>query len=359
MIRVLWLVAALLAVLGGVAPGSAERLVLVAGGGKGGDGSPAREAELAGPFGTAFDAEGNLYFVEINGNRLRKVDTSGTLTTLAGTGARADGGDGGPAAGARLNGPHGLALAPNGDLYIADTWNNRVRRINLRSGIITSVAGTGEKGFSGDGGAGTAARFGGIYGVALDSAARRLYMADLDNRRVRVLDLSSGIVTTLAGNGQRGVPQDGADAATSPLWDPRAVAVDSRGNVYILERGGHALRVVDPSGKIRTVVGTGKPGATGDGGDARQATLRGPKHLCVDAQDNVIIADTDNHVIRKYLPREGKIVRVAGAGRVGAAGLGAAPDQVELNQPHGVWFDRSGVLYICDSLNNRILRLER
>jgi sugar lactone lactonase YvrE len=195
--------------------------------------------------------------------------------------------------------------------------------------------------------------------VALDSAARRLYMADLDNRRVRVLDLVSGIVTTVAGNGERGVPRDGADARTSPLWDPRAVTVDSRGNVYILERSGHALRVVDPTGKIRTVAGTGKAGATGDGGDARQATLNGPKHLCVDAQDNVLIADTDNHVIRKYLPREGKIVRVAGVGRMGTAGLNGSPDQAELNQPHGVTIDRSGVLYICDSLNNRILRIEK
>jgi sugar lactone lactonase YvrE len=141
--RVTWLLAMLLAEFWGAAPGSAERLVLVAGGGKGGDGSPAREAQLSGPFGVAFDRDGNMYFVEISGNRLRKVDTSGTLTTLAGTGERADGGDGGPAVRARLNGPHGLALAPNGDLYIADTWNNRVRRLNLRSGIITSVAGTG------------------------------------------------------------------------------------------------------------------------------------------------------------------------------------------------------------------------
>jgi DNA-binding beta-propeller fold protein YncE len=141
--------------------------------------------------------------------------------------------------------------------------------------------------------------------------------------------------------------------------DPRAVAVDAAGNVYILERGGHALRVVDVNGKIRTVVGTGKSGASGDGSDARQATLNGPKHLCIDAEGNVLIADTENHLIRKYLPKEGKIVRLAGTGKKGMAGVGGNPLQAELNQPHGVQVDPSGVLYIADSSNHRILRIER
>src|SRR5262249_49025398 len=179
------------------------------------------------------------------------------------------------------------------------------------------------------------------------------------NRRIRVVDLKTGIVHTVAGNGQRGVPQDGSDARSAPLVDPRAVAADRKGNVYILERSGHALRVVDADGKIRTVVGTGKAGATGDGGDARKATLNGPKHLGIDAEDNVLIADTENHVIRKYLPREGTIVRVAGTGKKGMAGLGGDPLKAELNQPHGVTVHASGMLYIADSSNNRVLRIER
>jgi sugar lactone lactonase YvrE len=137
------------------------------------------------------------------------------------------------------------------------------------------------------------------------------------------------------------------------------VAVDSRGNLYILERGGHALRVVDTRGKICTVVGTGKAGVSGDGDPARQAMLNGPKHLCVDAHDDVILADTENHLILKYLPREGKVVRVAGTGRKGSAGLGGPPQEAELNQPHGVALDRSGALYIADSSNHRVLRIER
>src|SRR2546425_1537975 len=171
-----------------------------------------------------------------------------------------------------------------------------------------------------------------------------------------MVDLRTGIVSTIAGNGERGVPADGSDAAKSPLVDPRAVAADRKGNVYILERSGNALRVVGASGKIRTVVGTGEKGATGDGGDALKATMNGPKHLCVDSQDNVIIADTENHMIRKYLPREGKIVRVAGNGRRGTSGVGGAPEEAELNQPHGVTF-HSGALYISDSSNNRVLKI--
>jgi DNA-binding beta-propeller fold protein YncE len=353
------MVVGLIGVLATTAASEAARVTLVAGGGTGGDGSPARAAKLNGPFGVAFDRSGTIYFVEIDGNKARKIDSHGIVTTIVGTGEAADGGDGGPGTQARLNHPHSLVLAPGGNLYIADTLNSRVRCLNLKSGIITTVAGTGAKGYGGDGGPGTAAQFDGIYSVALDHSAQNLYLADLENRRIRVLHLKSGIVETVAGNGERGVPKDGADARASPLVDPRAVAVDSQGLVYVLERSGNALRVVDRQGKIRTVVGTGQRGLSGDGGDARLATMDGPKHLCIDADDNVIIADTENHVIRKYLPREGKIVRVAGTGHKGTTGLDGPPEQVELNQPHGVFFDPRGRLYITDSSNDRILRIDR
>jgi DNA-binding beta-propeller fold protein YncE len=337
----------------------AETLVLVAGGGSGGDGSPAAQAQLQAPFGVDADKAGNLYLVELTGGRVLKVDAHGVLHAIAGTGRKGSGGDGGPATKAEFNGMHSLAVAPNGDLYLADTWNNRVRKIDAKSGIITTVIGTGQKGFSGDGGPAAEAQFGGIYCLAFDARGERLYLADLDNRRVRVVDLRTNLVTTVAGNGKKGIPTDGTDARSAPLVDPRAVAVDARGNVYILERSGHALRVVDSAGKIRTVVGTGKPGHAGDGGDARQATLNGPKHLCIDREGNVLLADTENHLIRKYLPAEGKIVRVAGTGRKGTAGLGGDPLEAELNQPHGVFMDPAGTLYIADSSNNRVLKLTR
>src|SRR5262249_34470244 len=139
---------------------------------------------------------------------------------------------------------------------------------------------------------------------------------------------------------------------------PRAVAADADGNVYVLERGGHALRVVDRAGKIRTVAGTGKPGGTGDSGDALQATVRGPKHLCLDRDGTVIIADTDNHVIRRYIPKTGRIERIAGTGTKGNA-IGSAPEKTELSSPHGVYVHADGTLYIADTYNNRVFRLAR
>jgi sugar lactone lactonase YvrE len=335
------------------------KVVLVAGGGKGLDGALAVQAELRTPFGVDFDGAGNLFLVEMTGQRVRKIDRKGIITTIAGTGQKGDGGDGGPALHAQFNGMHSLAVAPDGNVYLADTWNNRVRRIDVWTGRITTVAGTGAKGYSGDGGPAAKATFGGIYCVALDAAGTRLYLADLDTRRVRMVDLKTQVVTTVAGNGRKGVPADGAAAVQAPLVDPRAVAVDARGNVYILERSGNALRVVDAHGKIRTVAGTGKAGASGDGGDARQATLRGPKHLCIDRDGNVIIADTANHLIRKYMPATGQIVRVAGTGKKGKAGVGGPPERVEFDEPHGVHVHPSGVLYIADSNNHRVLKLER
>jgi sugar lactone lactonase YvrE len=339
------------------APAHAAKLVLVAGGGPQAADAPAIECKLLAPFGVDFDRAENTYVNEMTGNRLVRIDPAGRLTVLSGTGQKGDGGDGGPARGASYNGPHNLAVTPDGDIYVADTWNNRIRKIDARTGLITVVAGTGRKGFNGDGGPAAQADFGGIYCASLSPDGQKLYAADLDNRRVRVVDLATGVVTTVAGNGSKGAPADGAVAREAPLVDPRAVAADAQGNVYILERSGHALRVVSPDGRIRTVVGTGEKGFSGDGGESRQAKLNGPKHLCIDRDGNVIIADTENHCIRKYLPKTGTIVRVAGTGKKGTAGLGGPPEQAELNQPHGVTVHRDGTLYIADSSNNRVLKI--
>jgi streptogramin lyase len=174
---------------------------------------------------------------------------------------------------------------------------------------------------------------------------------------VRRIDLATLIITTVAGNGRGGVPMDSALAIEASLVDPRAVAVAADGSFYILERSGHALRHVDAEGRIRTVAGTGKPGLSGDDGPALAATMNGPKYITLDRDGSVLIADAENHVIRRYLPKDGRITRVAGTGKKGTAGLGGDPLACELSRPHGVTVARDGALYITDSYNDRILKI--
>jgi DNA-binding beta-propeller fold protein YncE len=338
----------------------ADRLVLVAGGGAKEDHAPATQTKLVAPFGVDFDAAANLYLVEMaGGERVRKMGRDGVLHVIAGTGTTGFAGENSAGLEAQFNGMHSLAVLPDGNLFLADTWNHRIRRVDARTGTVSTFAGTGATGYGGDGGPAKHAQFGGLYCASLDPQHENLYLADLDNRRVRAINLQTGLVRTVAGNGERGVPKDGDKAVSAPLIDPRAVAVDRMGNVYVLEREGHALRVVTPDGAIRTVAGTGARGNSGDGGEARSATMNGPKHLCVDPDGSVVIADTENHVIRRYTPRDGRIVRVAGSGRKGADGVPGPPLEAELNQPHGVTIGPGGMLYIVDSNNHRILRVEK
>jgi sugar lactone lactonase YvrE len=239
---------------------------------------------------------------------------------------------------------HNCAVTHDDQLLIADSWNHCVRRINLASGIIDTIIGTGAEGFSGDGGPARDATFNFLMCISLNRAKTLLHIIDLKNRRVREVDLSSGTVTTIAGNGQRGVPDDGARATQSPLVDPRAVASDSKGNVYVLERGGNALRVVRPDGTIHTVAGTGQQGR--QDGPALEATFGSPKHLCTDNDDRVYIADDLNGAIRRYDPDTGRVETVLGQGR--------GDSRIRLLHPHGVSF-HDGTLYVVDSGNHRIL----
>lgn len=330
-------------------PLRADRIVLVAGGDEDSTGIPATRARLREPFGIDFDHAGNAFIVEmVSGNRLLKMDAQGTLSHAAGQLTAGYSGDGGAALSAQFNGPHNLAVLPDGNVLIGDTWNGRIRKFDPATNTVSSLPGFVV--------AAERARTNGPYCITLAPSGAELYIADL--RRVHALDVKTGRSRVVAGNGEKGVPNDGARATEAPLFDPRAVAVDHKGNVYILERGGHALRVVDRAGKIRTVINaSGKKGATGDGGPAIDATMNGPKHLCIDRDDSVIIADAENHLIRRYVPGTGKIHRVAGTGKKGSAGVGGPPEQCELSRPHGVTVAPDGTLYIVDSYNNRVLKV--
>lgn len=332
--------------------GFAERIHLVAGGSQDAVDIPALEAVLKEPFGAEFDAGGHMWIVEmVSGNRLLKVDGGGVLSHVAGQLNPGYSGDGGPALKAQFNGPHNLAIQPDGNILIGDTWNGVVRRVDVKAGLVTTLPGwQAPKGKE---------RGNGPYCITLSPDGKQLYIADL--RQVHRLDLAAGTSVVVAGNGEKGIPQDGSVAIESPLVDPRAVAADRQGNVYILERNGNALRVVDKEGRIRTVVNaSGKKGGEGDGGLAIDATMNGPKHLCIDKDDTVLIADAESHLIRRYIPATGKMERIAGTGMKGSAGVGGDPLQCQLARPHGVTVHpQTGVLYITDSYNNRVLKITK
>lgn len=313
---------------------------------EGGNWDP-ENSPLKSPFGVDFNTTGDMWIVELEGGRVHKLDTAGKLQQAGGDGSRSYRGDGGALSGATFNGMHNCAVAPNGDLYIADSWNNCIRQVDAQSGKISTVAGTGQKGYSGDGGLATKATFDFVMCITLNPANEVLHIADINNRRIRALNLKSGVVTTTAGNGQRGVPKDNAIAIENPLMDPRAVAEDSKGNIWILERSGNALRVVRANGRIYTVAGTGKRGFAD--GQGLKAEFGDPKHLCVDESDNVYIADDANAAIRRFDPRTSIVTTVLGRGH--------GDPRIRLRNPHGVCYDR-GALYVVDMGNNRILRLK-
>jgi DNA-binding beta-propeller fold protein YncE len=338
---------------------AADKLVLVAGGGDGPDGTEATKAKLIQPFGVDFDRNFTVIVEMAGGERVRVIGPDGKLFTFAGReGVKGNDGDGGDGPKATFNGMHSLAIGPEGKAYVADTWNNRVRVVDPRTEKVAAFAGTGEKGFAGDGGPAKDAKFSGVFCVSFDPKRENLFVTDLGNRRIRKVDMKSGVVTTAAGNGEKGVPKDGEDATKQPLVDPRAHAVDKDGNLWVLERGGHALRVVDATGKIRTVAGTGKAGM--GTGKALEAAMNGPKHLCVDKDGTVLIADTENHRIVRYSPKDNTLSPVAGTGKKGTAGVGGDPLKAEFNQPHGVIVHpKTGEVYISDASNGRVLKIVR
>jgi DNA-binding beta-propeller fold protein YncE len=325
-----------------------------------GDGGPATRAQLNGPFDLGFDTSGNLYFSDTFNHCIRRVDAgSNVITTLAGCGEPGYSGDGGPATGARFNEPYGIAVDRSGNVYVADRHNHCVRRLEAASGIVTTFAGNGCAGFGGDDGPAARAAMSEPNGLALDPAQSRLFIADVADHRVRVVDLASGAIWTFAGTGEAEHSGDGGPATKAGIYGARAVKVAADGTVYVLERQGSALRAVDPNGVITTLAGTGVRSYTGDNGPALAATFDAPKELTIDREGNLLIVDTENHAIRKIDIHSKTVATVIGSGRQGGDGDGGPATGASLDRPHGAAVAADGSIYIGDTNNHRVRKVAR
>lgn len=318
-----------------------------------GDGGVATNAHLNNPRGVALDNSGNMYIADTINQRIRKVATNGIITTVAGNGGTNYGGDGSTATSAILNNPQDVALDSAGNFYIADSSNHRIRKVNT-NGIITTVAGNGTAAYAGDGGAATNASLKSPGGVALDILGN-LYVADTSNERIRIVD-SNGIITTIAGRTGAGFSGDGGAATNANLSSPFRLVLDNAGNLYIADQSNNRIRKVDTNGIITTVAGNGNTTFVGDGSAATNAGLSFPRGVTLDSVGNLFIVDSVNNRIRK-VNSSGIITTVAGNGVAGNSGDGGTATNANLNRPYGVTSDVSGNLFIADASNQRIRQL--
>ncbi len=311
-------------------------------------------AEINDPTAVAVDAQGDVYVADSLNNRVRKITPAGVITTIAGNGNYGFSGDGGPATQAELWDPVGLAIDSAGNLYIADFYNNRIRKVTP-AGTISTVAGYGTYGFAGDGGGATKAWFEGPTAVAVDSKGD-LFIADSGNDRIRKVTPAWGQITTIAGTGVFGYSGDGGPATSAELNGIAGLAVDSAGNLYIADQYDNRIRRISPSGVITTVAGTGLAGFSGDGGPATAAELSFPSGVATDSNGAVFIADEGNQRVRE-ITAAGTLETVAGTGAVGFAGDGGLAGWARLSSPQSVAAGPDGSIYVADTGNDRVRRI--
>ena len=318
-----------------------------------GDNGPATAADLASPFGITRDGAGNLYITDYN--VIRKISAAGIITTVAGNGSDGFSGDGGPATAAMLYQPFGVSIDGSGNLYIADYGNNRVRKVNT-SGIISTIAGGDVTGYAGDGGPATAALLANPEDVSVDGSGN-VYISDYNNNVIRRIS-PTGIINTVAGTGTAGFGGDGGAATAAAINSPGAILADNSGNVYFSDINNHRVRRINPGGVIATVVGNGIAGYSGDGGTAGLASINSPSGVAIDGSHNLYVSDYTSGVVRKINVITDIITTIAGDGDAGYSGDGGPATAASLYQPRRIAADAIGDVYIADWDNFRVRKVD-